>query len=117
MSRLLDEIIAQRKNDTLEYQEYLKRIKELAELVSAPQKTNEYPESLDSAAKRALYDNLDANEILALALDNIIKATKLDGWRDGGIKERKLRIAVQNILKDDEKTDALMDIIKAQCDY
>ena len=117
MSRLLDEIIAQRKNDTLEYQEYLKRIKELAELVSAPQKTNEYPESLDSSAKRALYDNLDANEILALALDNIIKATKLDGWRDGGIKERKLRMAVQNILKDDEKTDALMDIIKAQRDY
>ncbi|WP_031428222.1 type I restriction endonuclease subunit R [Flavimarina sp. Hel_I_48] len=117
MSRLLDEIIAQRKTEALSYQEYLRRIKELAELVTAPQKTNEYPQSLDSPAKRALYDNLEANEILALALDNIIRANKLDGWRDAGIKERKLRIAVQNILKDDEKTDVLMDIIKAQRDY
>ncbi|HEA29712.1 MAG TPA: HsdR family type I site-specific deoxyribonuclease [Leeuwenhoekiella sp.] len=117
MSRLLDEIIAQRKTEALSYQEYLRRIIELAELVTAPQKTNEYPQSLDSPAKRALYDNLEANEILALALDNIIKANKLDGWRDAGIKERKLRIAVQNILKDDEKTDVLMDIIKAQRDY
>lgn len=117
MSRLLDELIAQRKKETLAYQEYLKKIKELAELVTSPQKTNSYPTSLDNAAKRALYDNLDQNEILVLALDNVIMGNKLDGWRDGGIKERKLRIAVQNILKDDEKTDELMEIIKAQRDY
>ncbi|KKK72837.1 hypothetical protein LCGC14_2899880, partial [marine sediment metagenome] len=60
MSRLLDEIIAQRKTEALSYQEYLRRIIELAELVTAPQKTNEYPQSLDSPAKRALYDNLEA---------------------------------------------------------
>ncbi|WP_290567995.1 type I restriction endonuclease subunit R [Leeuwenhoekiella sp. UBA6783] len=117
MSRLLDELIAQRKKETLAYQEYLKKIKELAELVTSPQKTNSYPTSLDNAAKRALYDNLDQNEILVLALDNVIMVNKLDGWRDGGIKERKLRIVVQNILKDDEKTDELMEIIKAQRDY
>ena len=117
MSRLLDELIAQRKKETLAYQEYLKKIKELAELVTSPQKTNSYPQTLDNAAKRALYDNLDHNEILVLALDNVIKANKLDGWRDGGIKERKLRLAVQNLLNDEEKTAELMEIIKAQRDY
>ncbi|RXG29885.1 type I restriction endonuclease subunit R [Leeuwenhoekiella marinoflava] len=117
MSRLLDELIAQRKKETLAYQEYLKKIKELAELVTSPQKTNSYPQTLDNAAKRALYDNLDHNEILVLALDNVIKANKLDGWRDGAIKERKLRLAIQNLLNDEEKTTELMEIIKAQRDY
>lgn len=117
MSKLLDEIIAQRKNQTLEYEDYLKRIKELAELVSSPQKSNGYPETLDTGAKRALYDNLENNEIMALALDNVIQANKLDGWRDGGIKERKLKIAVANLIKDEGKTENLMEIIKAQRDY
>lgn len=117
MSKLLDEIIAERKNQTLMYQDYLKKIKLLAEQVSAPQKSVDYPGSLDTGAKRALFDNLDNNEILALALDNVIQANKLDGWRDGGIKERKLKIAVFNLIKDEEQTEELMEIIKAQRDY
>ena len=117
MSKLLDEIIHQRKNETLEYQEYLEKIKALAEKVSNPSKTADYPSSLITLAKRALYDNLDNNEILALALDNIIQTNKLDGWRDGGIKEKKLRIAINAIIKDDEKTQELMKIIKAQSEY
>lgn len=117
MSKLLDELIAQRKNESLMYEEYLKKIKALAEQTTSPQKTQNYPESLDTGAKRALYDNLDSNEVLTLALDNVIQANKLDGFRDGGIKERKLRIAVLNLIKDEERTDNLMEIIKAQRDY
>lgn len=117
MSKLLDEIIKQRKNESLMYKDYLDKIKKLAELVSDPQKTEEYPTSLNSSAKRSLYDNLDGNEVLALALDNVIQANKLDDWRDGGIKERKLRKSVFDLLKDEEKTDVLMEIIKAQSEY
>jgi type I restriction enzyme R subunit len=117
MSKLLDEIIRQRKDETLAYQEYLKKITSLADSVSNPSKTSDYPASLVSSAKRALYDNLDKNEILALAIDNVIHSKKLDGWRDGGIKEKKLRIAVNELIKDDEKTAELMKIIKAQSEY
>jgi type I restriction enzyme R subunit len=117
MSKLLDEIIRQRKDETLAYQEYLKKITSLADSVSNPSKTSDYPTSLVSSAKRALYDNLDKNEVLALAIDNVIHSNKLDGWRDGGIKEKKLRIAVNEIIKDDEKTAELMKIIKAQSEY
>ena len=117
MSKLLDEIIKQRKDETLAYQEYLKKIMELAKNIANPSNTNEYPSSLISPAKRALYDNLDNNEIMALALDNVIHSNKLDGWRDGGIKEKKLRIAINEIIKDDEKTGELMKIIKAQNEY
>ncbi|MDE5418473.1 HsdR family type I site-specific deoxyribonuclease [Labilibaculum sp. DW002] len=117
MSLLLDDLIRQRKEETIAYQEYLKKMKDLAEKVSNPSNSNNYPTSLDSAAKRALFDNLESNEILALALDNVIQANKLDGWRDGGLKEKKLRIAVNGLMKSDEKTSELMQIIKAQSEY
>jgi type I restriction enzyme R subunit len=117
MSALLTELVKQRKDESIAYEEYLKRIKELAENVSNPSSTSSYPASLSTKAKQALFDNLNNNEILALALDNVIQSNKLDGWRDGGLKEKKLRIAVNELLKDDEKTEELMQIIKAQNEY
>lgn len=117
MSILLYELIKQRKEETIAYQEYLKEIKRLAGNVSDPMGTTDYPTTLNSSAKRALFDNLDEDEILALAVDNVIKSNKLDGWRDGGLKEKKLRIAINGIIKDDNKTSALMDIVKAQIEY
>jgi len=117
MSRLLDELIRQRKEEVITYKEYLEKIKALAGDVSNPMTTTDYPTSLNSNAKRALFDNLEGNEILALALDNVIKTNKLDGWRDGGIKEKKLRIAINQIIKDDETTAILMEIVKAQNEY
>ena len=117
MSKLLNELIKQRKEETISYEEYLKEISELAKQVSNPSKSVDYPNTLATPAKRALYDNLDKNEILALVLDNVIQTNKLDGWRDNGIKEKKLRIAINEILKDDEKAIELMKLIKAQSEY
>jgi type I restriction enzyme R subunit len=117
MSQLLDDLIQQRKDEMLDYEAYLKKIKELAQQVSEPTGVKNYPNSLDSQAKRALYDNLEQNEVLALALDNVINANKLDAWRDGGIREKKLRLAVFGLLKDKEKTSEIMEIIKAQNEY
>ncbi|MCF8386691.1 MAG: hypothetical protein K9G47_02330 [Bacteroidales bacterium] len=117
MSELLDELIEQRKREAIAYEAYLKKIKELAEMIEQPTKTANYPASLTTKAKRALYDNLDNNEILALALDNLIQTTKLDDWRDGGIRERKLMLSVKSLVKDQDKTNELMKIIKAQDEY
>ena len=117
MSKLLDEIIQQRKNETLAYKAYLERIKELAKHVSRPSGGNSYPSSLDTQAKQALYDNLDGDEELALNLHQVIQDNKLDGFRDGGIKEKKLMIAVSRLIDDDDKLLELMEIIKAQREY
>jgi type I restriction enzyme R subunit len=117
MSRLLDELIRQRKEEVIAYKEYLEKIKALAGDVSSPMSTTDYPTSLNSNAKRALFDNLEGNEILALALDNVIKTNKLDGWRDGGIKEKKLKLAINEIIKDDDITALIMEIVKAQNEY
>ena len=56
---------------------------------------------------------------MAIGIDAVIQATKLDGWRDGGIKEKMLSKAIENVLSDEDKKriDDIMNIIKAQSEY
>jgi type I restriction enzyme R subunit len=117
MSKLLDELIKQRKEETISYQEYLMKIKDLATQITKPEEANNYPDILDSPAKRALYDNLDQNEILALALDSVILDNAQDGWKSGGIKQKKLKIAINKLLQDEAKSEQLLKIIEAQNEY
>ena len=117
MSVLLHELIQERKQETLDYQDYLEKIKQLAKNVSDPSANVSYPSDINTKSKQALYDNLEHNVSLATELDNAIRYNKLDGWRDGGIKEKKLRIEVNKLINDPQKTMELMDIIKAQSDY
>jgi type I restriction enzyme, R subunit len=67
MSALLDALIAQRKSDKFDYEKYLADIVALAKKAQNPTEGATYPASLNSPAKRALYDNLAKNEKLALA--------------------------------------------------
>lgn len=114
MSKLLDEIIRLRKQETIKYEEYLERIKNLAEQVSKPA---DYPENINTKPLRALYDNLGQDEELAKMLDYTIRTQKMDGWKDGGLKEKKLMLVINTLLNDADKTLELMEIIKAQDEY
>jgi type I restriction enzyme, R subunit len=117
MSVLLNELIKERKQETIDYLNYLEKIKQLAKDVTDPTGNVSYPTNINTKAKQALYDNLDNDEDLSIILDDAVRYNKLDGWRDGGIKEKKLRIEVNKIIKDPQKTMELMDIIKAQSEY
>jgi len=117
MSVLLNGLIQERKQETIDYLNYLEKIKQLAKDVSDPASNVSYPANINSKAKQALYDNLENDEELSIMLDEAVRYNKLDGWRDGGIKEKKLRIEVNKLIKDPQKTMELMDIIKAQSEY
>ena len=70
MSALLDEIIAARKAKAIEYEEYLKRIAELAKQVEAG-KAEDTPEKLEHAGQAgALQQPEGQNEELAAAEDS-----------------------------------------------
>ena len=138
MSALLDEIIAARKAKAIEYEEYLKRIADLAKRVEAGQ-ADDTPEVLKkSPALRALYNNLKKNKEgsagvaeasgeyavpsdpilnLALRIDRTVKEVRPDDWR--GIKPRELVIkqALNEILKDVNEVERIFLIIKAQKEY
>ncbi|RZT23603.1 type I restriction endonuclease subunit R [Fictibacillus sp. BK138] len=117
MSRLLDELIKERKEEAKDYEEYLAKIVELTKKVKNPSTSSTYPNSMNSGAKRALYDNLNQNELLALTLDQEIRTTKKDGWRGMKIKEREVFYAIQKHIKDDEVAERIFEIVKNQGEY
>ena len=57
---------------------FYKKIEELTKKVTNPTKGEAYPRSLNTPAKRALYDNLDKNEALALAVDDAVRKNRQD---------------------------------------
>lgn len=97
MSELLDAIIEERRKQSITYQEYLEKIKALARQVVHPQGTSkhQYPSSIDTPAKRALYDNLDNNEVLAVKIDTAIRYTKKADWVGDRFKEREVANAIR----------------------
>jgi type I restriction enzyme R subunit len=117
MSTLLDELIKERKEELRNYKKYLARIVELSKKVKNPAKSATYPTSLNSNAKRALYDNLSQDEELTIALDAEIYHTKKDGWRGNIIKEREVKYAIRKHVDDDTEVDRIFELVKNQNEY
>jgi type I restriction enzyme R subunit len=139
MSTLLDEIIAARKARAIEYEEYLKRIAELAKTVEIG-KGDDTPATLDTPGKRAIYNNLSregsactdrvsepavsygsetTNDVLELALriDEAIKRSRPDGWRGIQTREQVIKQALYDVLKDVAEVERIFLVIKAQGEY
>jgi len=141
MSTLLDEIITARKAKAIEYEEYLKRIAELARRVEVGV-ADDTPEQLKSSpALRALYNNLkvggatatlatrgaegrgeytatgDAALDLALMLDASVRQARPDGWRGIQAREQVIKAALYKVLQDEVEVERLFPIIKAQSEY
>jgi type I restriction enzyme R subunit len=120
MSELLDALIEERRQKAIEYQEYLQRVKALAADVVQPDGagSSNYPSSMDSRAKRALYDNLDNNEALAIRIDTAVRYTKKDGWIGHRFKEREVINAIREELGEYKvKLQEVIDLVKNQDEY
>lgn len=135
MSALLDEIIRLRREKAIEYEEYLKRIADLATRVQAG-KAHDAPKQLDTPGKLALYNNLkdyvpakkaaqdaatygdkDAALDLALRIDGAVKLKRPDGWRGVPAREQMVKQVLYDVLKDIEEVNRLYPIIFAHKEY
>lgn len=135
MSALLDEIIRLRREKAIEYEEYLKRIADLATRVQAG-KAHDAPKQLDTPGKLALYNNLkdyvpakkaaqdaatygdkDAALDLALRIDGAVKLKRPDGWRGVPAREQMVKQVLYDVLKDIEEVNRLYSIIFAHKEY
>lgn len=116
MSALLAEIIAERKAQAIEYEEYLKKIAELAGRVQAGQ-SEETPDTLNTPGKRALYNNLGQDEALALKIDEAVQRARPDGWRGVQAKELVIKQALYGVLQDAPEVERVFLIIYAQSEY
>lgn len=118
MSLLLRELIEKRKNEVISYEEYLKQIIEIATKIVKPETDNNYPENIrDSAAKRALYDLFNGDTEKAIKVHEEIMYKKQDNFRGNRIKERRLKKVINNIVKDENLTDKIFELVKEQSEY
>jgi type I restriction enzyme R subunit len=135
MSALLDEIIRLRKEKAIEYEEYLKRIADLATRVQAG-RGMDVPEQLKTPGQMALYNNLQSHvadhraeeskaqygrvdEVLELSLrlDEAIKRKRPADWRGVVAKEQMIKQAMYEVLKDIDEVNRLFPIVFAQKEY
>jgi type I restriction enzyme R subunit len=135
MSAQLQEMIELRKARAVDYEEYLKRIAELAKKVAAG-KAEDTPEELDTPGRRALYNNLlsgrhrvaeptapygdvEKDQVLALAMgiDETVKRVRPNRWRGHQAKENEIKRALFGILHDVAEVEGIFLVIKAQSEY
>ena len=118
MSALLHELIEKRKNDVINYEEYLRQIVELARKVHKPESGTEYPPEIrESAAKRAFYDHLNGDTVVANQIYDAVMSSKQDNFRGSKIKERKIWRAIRAVVKDDQEADQLLALVKEQSEF
>lgn len=132
MSAVLNEIIAARKSKAIEYEEYLKRIADLAKRVQEG-KADDTPEQLNIPGRRALYNNLidgvaepsgaygnarkDAVLDLAIKIDTTVKRVRPDGWRGVQPREQVIKAALYGLLQNEAQVERIFRIIKQQPEY
>lgn len=117
MSVLLQELIKQRKNGAIQYEEFLKEVEALAKSIQPEARKTQYPAVIDTPAKQALYDNLNQDENLAVVMDVEIQYVKKDNWIGNTLKERQVKMAIAKHLDDPAKVDEILEIVKNQKEY
>lgn len=111
MSKLLTEIIEQRRKQVIAYKEYLEKIEALIRETVAPETGDQYPKAINTKGRRSLYDNLGKNETLAIMVDEQIKYNKKANWRGHFIKEKEVQNIIKKCVKDKETAEAIYRIV------
>jgi type I restriction enzyme R subunit len=115
MSQLLTDLIAQRKQQTLDYQDFLKELEQLVNQIQSVSSRQDYPTTINTAGKQAIYDALN-DEALANEVHRAVYSAKEDGWHGNILKERKVKYAIQDVVPSD-KAEEVFDLVKQHNEY
>ncbi|MDF1777135.1 MAG: type I restriction endonuclease subunit R [Rhizobiaceae bacterium] len=119
MSELLDALIEERRQQALDYKEYLKQVKELSLQITNPGgiDPSAYPATVDSPAKKALFDNFEADETWVEKVDRAIRTSKKADWVGNRQKEREVAGAIYRAIGDDDRIGEIMELAENQREY
>lgn len=118
MSALLDAIIEQRRQDSIDYEEYLARLVDTAKQLANHESDAQYPEWANNGARRALVDFGWRDETTPMAVDNAILINKPHDWVGHKLKEKEVLSAIRNVLPEGfDRLDELFDLVKARDEY
>ena len=116
MSELLNAIIKERKENAVTYEEYLKKIAELAKRVTNLTR-DDLPAGIQTNAQRAIYNNLGKDEKVALSVDHVVRKSILADWRGNIPCENLIKQAMYEVLKNEDEVEKIFQIIKQQNEY
>jgi type I restriction enzyme R subunit len=116
MSVLLQELIKQRKNGAIAYEQFLKKIEELAQKVQPENKQAQYPANINTPSKQAIYEILE-DENIAIAMEADISQNIEENWIGNTLKERKVTHAIKRHISDPETIETILEVIKNQKEY
>lgn len=133
MSKLLEDLIKQSRDDAAAYEEFLRRAEDLVRQLAQKGPDAGIPASLHGNREAAvIFNNLstlptttfvcpdddDQKAALALQIDEAIREQAPAGWKGDDTRERQVKNALFPLLnRDRETTQALFEIIKSQPGY
>ena len=121
MSVLLAQIVAELRDQQIEYAQYLQEIEELVRKIE--QGTDDsVPSSLTTPGVRALFNNLpgesdDERVDLASRIDETIRHARQADWRGSRAKEQGIKHAIFQIVGDDDLVETLFKVARSQTEY
>jgi len=116
MSVLLQELIQQRKNGAINYEQFLKKIEEMATKVKPENKQSQYPSNINTPAKQAIYEIVE-DENLTLAMEADVAYNVEENWIGNTLKERKVKHAISRHVSDPNMVETILEVIKNQKEY
>ena len=133
MSKLLDDLIKQQRDDAADYEQFLKDAEALVERLAKKQPTVKEPAALFGRAEAiVLFNNLssiatttfqcpaddEAKAKLALELDQAMRERAPAGWKGDETREKQVLNALFPLMsRDRTATQAIFEIIKNQPGY
>jgi type I restriction enzyme R subunit len=140
MSKLLDDLIKQKRDDAAAYEAFLKKAEELVQKMALGQSNASVPSKLQGKTEAIIiYNNLtdilsnaasplivaepkaeygDRLVHLALEIDRVMRESAPARWRGDETKEKTVLSALYPIMKKDkESTIALFDLLKNMKGY
>ena len=117
MSDLLSEVIEFRRENADRYEEYLAKIAKLAAQISSASTAPGVPASIDTKGKRALFNNLEEDELLALKIDFVLRNECPEGFKGEPAREGIVKEKLYEVLNDVDLVERIFQIIMAQAEY
>ncbi|MCI4674579.1 type I restriction endonuclease subunit R [Candidatus Mycolicibacterium alkanivorans] len=118
MSELLDAIIEQRRQQAIDYREFLAKLLDAANKLGSKESDTKYPDWADNGARRALIDFGWPDPTMPIMVDTAILTSKPHDWVGNTMKEKVVKRAISRTLPDDfDRLDELFDLVKARDEY
>ena len=121
MSDVLVGLVEERRQGAIDYKSFLEAVKQLAEQFGGDGSAGlaEYPPSIDTAGKRALFDNFGQNEGWVLSVAQAVVDAKIAGWVSSPMPQPKRAVtkAIFDAVGDHYDPKDVLDIVMAQNEF